>query len=113
MAEFTGQGGLRCELEGAAEQAVVAAPEKADQVTSFGRQRVLATSFGNEALGNPFLVVCVVFEFLKDAAAELGISYGTLHALMKDGGIEFTQVGSGKYISRASLAAFIETNTHR
>jgi excisionase family DNA binding protein len=50
---------------------------------------------------------------LKDAAAELGISYGTLHALVKDGGIEITQVGSGKYISRATLAAFIEANTHR
>ncbi|MFN3949131.1 helix-turn-helix domain-containing protein [Microbacterium sp.] len=50
---------------------------------------------------------------LKDAAGELGISYGTLHALMKDGGIEYTQVGSGKYISRASLAAFIEANTRR
>lgn len=50
---------------------------------------------------------------LKDAAAELGISYGTLHALMKEGGIEYTKVGSGKYISRASLSAFIEANTHR
>lgn len=50
---------------------------------------------------------------LKDAASELGISYGTLHALMKDGGIEYTRVGSGKYISRASLTAFIEANTHR
>ncbi|WP_220339856.1 helix-turn-helix domain-containing protein [Microbacterium ureisolvens] len=50
---------------------------------------------------------------LKDAATELGISYGTLHALMKDGGIEYTKVGSGKYISRASLAAFIEANTQR
>jgi excisionase family DNA binding protein len=50
---------------------------------------------------------------LKDAAAELGISYGTLHALMKDGGIEYTEVGSGKYISRASLVAFVESNTHR
>ena len=35
---------------------------------------------------------------LKDAATELGISYATLHALMKDGGIEYTKVGSGKYI---------------
>lgn len=50
---------------------------------------------------------------LKDAAAELGISYGTLHALMKEGGIEYTKVGSGKYISRASLVAFIEANTQR
>ncbi|KAF2418100.1 helix-turn-helix domain-containing protein [Microbacterium sp. B35-30] len=50
---------------------------------------------------------------LKDAASELGISYGTLHALMKDGVIEHTQVGSGKYISRATLTAFIEANTHR
>ena len=50
---------------------------------------------------------------LKDAAAELGISYGTLHALMKEGGIEYTKVGSGKYISRASLSAFIDANTHR
>lgn len=50
---------------------------------------------------------------LKDAAAELGISYGTLHALMKDGAIEHTKVGAGKYISRASLAAFIEANTQR
>lgn len=50
---------------------------------------------------------------LKDAATELGISYQKLHALMKDGGIEYTSVGAGKYISRASLAAFIEANTHR
>ncbi|WP_282837714.1 helix-turn-helix domain-containing protein [Microbacterium flavum] len=50
---------------------------------------------------------------LKDAAAELGISYGTLHTLMKDGGIAHTKVGSGKYISRASLTAFIEANTQR
>ena len=50
---------------------------------------------------------------LKDAATELGISYGTLHALMKDGGIEYTKVGSGKYISRATLVAFIEANTQR
>jgi excisionase family DNA binding protein len=50
---------------------------------------------------------------LKDAATELGISYGTLHALMKDGGIEYTKVGAGKYISRASLVAFIEANTQR
>ena len=50
---------------------------------------------------------------LKDAAIELGISYGTLHALMKDGGIEYTKVGSSKYISRASLAAFVESNTQR
>jgi excisionase family DNA binding protein len=50
---------------------------------------------------------------LKDAASELGVSYGTLHALMKDGGIEYTRVGSGKYIARASLTAFIEANTRR
>lgn len=50
---------------------------------------------------------------LKDAATELGISYGTLHALMKERGIEYTKVGSGKYISRASLVAFIEANTQR
>lgn len=50
---------------------------------------------------------------LKDAAAELGISYGTLHSLVKDGGIAVTHVGAGKYISRASLAAFIEANTRR
>lgn len=50
---------------------------------------------------------------LKDAAAALGISYGTLHALMKEGGIAYTKVGSGKYISRASLTAFVEANTQR
>lgn len=50
---------------------------------------------------------------LKDAAAELGISYGKLHALMQEGGIEYTKVGSGKYISRASLVAFVEANTQR
>lgn len=50
---------------------------------------------------------------LKDAASQLGISYGTLHALMKNGGIEYTKVGAGKYISRASLVAFIEANTQR
>lgn len=62
---------------------------------------------GTQAKSGPMLLK------LKDAATELGISYGTLHALMKDGGIEYTRVGSGKYISRASLAAFIEANTHR
>lgn len=50
---------------------------------------------------------------LKDAATELGIPYGTLHALTMDGGIEYTKVGSRKYISRASLAAFVEANTQR
>ena len=41
LAEFAGDDRLRSELEGAAEQAVVAASEKASQVTPFGRQRVL------------------------------------------------------------------------
>jgi excisionase family DNA binding protein len=49
---------------------------------------------------------------LKDAASELGISYGTLHALMNRGDIEFTQVGSRKRISRESLAQFVRANTH-
>lgn len=50
---------------------------------------------------------------LKDAASELGISYGTLHTLMSRGEMEYTRVGSSKFISRASLAAFVEANTHR
>ena len=35
LAKLAGEGGLRCEPEGMAEKAVVAAPKKADQVTSF------------------------------------------------------------------------------
>jgi excisionase family DNA binding protein len=48
---------------------------------------------------------------LKDAASELGISYGTLRTLMNRGDIAFTQVGSRKRISRESLAQFVRTNT--
>lgn len=49
---------------------------------------------------------------LKDAANELGISYGTLRTLMNRGDIGFTQVGSRKRISRESLAQFVRSNTH-
>lgn len=49
---------------------------------------------------------------LKDAASELGISYGTLHTLVNQGEIEFTQVGSRKRISRESLAQFVHQNTY-
>lgn len=50
---------------------------------------------------------------LRDAATELGVSYSALYQMTKRGDIEYTQVGSRKFVSRESLAAFIESNTHR
>jgi excisionase family DNA binding protein len=50
---------------------------------------------------------------LKDAAATLGISYGTLHKLVTTGEIEHTKVGSRILISRESLDAFVKQNTRR
>ncbi|MDY0910114.1 helix-turn-helix domain-containing protein [Microbacterium sp. CFBP9034] len=50
---------------------------------------------------------------LTAAASELGIPHRTLYELTKRGDIEYTKVGGRKYISRESLAAFIQANTHR
>ncbi|MFD6699411.1 MULTISPECIES: helix-turn-helix domain-containing protein [unclassified Microbacterium] len=50
---------------------------------------------------------------LKDAAAALGIPYSALYELTNRGDIEYTKMGSRKYIQRASLMNFIATNTHR
>lgn len=50
---------------------------------------------------------------LKDAAKALGISYSMLYELTSKGEIEWTPVGTRKYVSRESLLAFITANTHR
>jgi excisionase family DNA binding protein len=50
---------------------------------------------------------------LKDAAAALGIPYSALYELTNRGDIEYTKMGSRKYIQRESLMNFIATNTHR
>lgn len=50
---------------------------------------------------------------IKDAAAALGIPYSALYELTNRGDIEYTKMGSRKYIQRESLMNFIATNTHR
>lgn len=50
---------------------------------------------------------------LKDAARALGISYSMVYELTTKGEIEWTKVGTRKYVSRDSLHAFIKENTHR
>jgi excisionase family DNA binding protein len=50
---------------------------------------------------------------LKEAAAVLGVSYGTLHKLVVTGEIEHTKVASRVLISRESLDAFVRQNTRR
>lgn len=50
---------------------------------------------------------------LKDAGAALGIPYSALYELTNRGDIEYTKIGSRKYIQRESLMHFIATNTHR
>ncbi|NYF16003.1 excisionase family DNA binding protein [Microbacterium sp. AK009] len=50
---------------------------------------------------------------LKDAAGALGIPYSALYELTNRGDIEFTRIGSRKYIARESLMSFIRENTHR
>lgn len=50
---------------------------------------------------------------LKDAATELGVPLSTLRALTNNGQIEYTLVGSRKYVSRESMSAFIRDNSHR
>jgi excisionase family DNA binding protein len=50
---------------------------------------------------------------LKDAASALGIPYSALYELTNRGDIEYTRIGSRKYISRESLMSFIAENTHR
>lgn len=50
---------------------------------------------------------------LKDAAGALGIPYSALYELTNRGDIEYTRIGTRKYIPRESLMNFIATNTHR
>lgn len=50
---------------------------------------------------------------LKDAAAALGIPYSALYEQTNRGDIEYTRIGSRKYISRESLMSFIRENTRR
>ncbi|MCC4907765.1 helix-turn-helix domain-containing protein [Microbacterium sp. cx-59] len=50
---------------------------------------------------------------VKDAAQALGIPHRGLGELASRGDIEFTRVGSRKYIPRESLLAFVRENTHR
>lgn len=50
---------------------------------------------------------------VEDAAQALGIPHRGLGELASRGDIEFTRVGSRKYIPRESLLAFVRENTHR
>ncbi|MEU5552841.1 helix-turn-helix domain-containing protein [Micromonospora sp. NPDC047793] len=50
---------------------------------------------------------------LKQAAAHLGISYGTLWQLVRGGEIDHVEIGSRRYISRDGLKTFIDANTRR
>ena len=50
---------------------------------------------------------------LRDAASTLGVSYSALYAMTNRGEIEYTLIGSRKYISRESLEAFVRENTRR
>jgi len=50
---------------------------------------------------------------LKDAAKALGVSYSMVYELTTKGDIEWTAIGTRKYISRESLLDFIKQNTHR
>lgn len=50
---------------------------------------------------------------LKDAAKALGITYSMLYELANKGDIEWTSIGTRKYVSREALLGFIKENTHR
>ena len=50
---------------------------------------------------------------LKDAAKALGISYSMVYELTTKGDLEWTAIGTRKYVSRESLLVFIKQNTHR
>jgi len=50
---------------------------------------------------------------LKDAAKALGISYSMIYELTTKGDLEWTAIGTRKYVSRESLLEFIKQNTHR
>ncbi len=50
---------------------------------------------------------------LKQAAAHLGISYGTLWQLVRGGEIDHVEIGTRRFISRDALTTFIEANTRR
>lgn len=49
---------------------------------------------------------------IKDAAKALGISYSTLYQMMKQGDIEWVNIGSRKFVSREALMEFIKANSH-
>lgn len=48
---------------------------------------------------------------LRDAANALGVPYSALYKLTSQGAIEYTPIGSRRYIQRQALADFIEANT--
>jgi excisionase family DNA binding protein len=48
---------------------------------------------------------------VKDAAAQLGVSAGTMYQLLYSGEIEGVQVGRRRFVSRDALAAFVQAHT--
>jgi excisionase family DNA binding protein len=48
---------------------------------------------------------------IKEAAAHLGVSYGTLYELVNTAEIAHVAIGRRKYISREDLKSFIESHT--
>jgi excisionase family DNA binding protein len=62
---------------------------------------------------NPLSETGAMLQGLREAASTLGVPYSALYAMTNRGEIEYTLIGSRKYISRETLAAFVRENTHR
>ncbi|MFK4836953.1 helix-turn-helix domain-containing protein [Microbacterium sp. ZW T2_14] len=62
---------------------------------------------------NPLSETGAMLHGLREAASALGVPYSALYAMTNRGEIEYTLIGSRKYISRETLAAFVRDNTHR
>lgn len=48
---------------------------------------------------------------LRDAAIALGVPYSALYKLTNQGAIQYTAIGSRRYIPRVALADFVQANT--
>ncbi|WP_341998887.1 helix-turn-helix domain-containing protein [Microbacterium sp. LWH7-1.2] len=48
---------------------------------------------------------------LRDAASALGVPYSALYKLTNQGAIQYTAIGSRRYIPRVALADFVLANT--
>jgi excisionase family DNA binding protein len=62
---------------------------------------------------NPVSENGAMLQGLREAASTLGVPYSALYAMTNRGEIEYTLIGSRKYISRETLESFVRENTHR